>query len=143
MNLTSDEQNALVQFFGTMHAQAKQTDEMILGSSVNPVGPTIRKELEQVLRSNAQSTLPVQQPVYAPQEAIPAYVEPVIPQFVPSVNVIPENHTLHSEPITICKSLEVDILEVLKEINLNLGRIATTIEKQNGSTKRTKATKPA
>ena len=143
MNLTPDEQNALVQFFGTMHAQAKQTDEMIIGSSVNPLGPTIRKELEQALRSNVQTPQPVQQPVYVPQEPIPAYVEPVIPQFIPSANAIPENFTLHSAPITICKSLEVDILEVLKEINLNLGRIATTIEKQNGSTKRTKATKPA
>ena len=145
MNLTSDEQNALVQFFGTMHAQAKQTDEMILGSSkdVNPIGPTIRRELERALSSNVQAPQPVQQPVYIPQEPIPAYIEPNTPQFTPSVNVVPDNYALHSEPAVVYKTLEVDILEVLKEINLNLGRIATTIEKQNGSTKRTKATKPA
>ena len=145
MNLTPDEQNALVQFFGTMHAQAKQTDDMILGSSkfVNPVSPTIRRELEQVLRSNVQAPEPVQQPVYVPQEPIPAYIEPVIPQLTATINTVPESYSIPSEPVTVYKSLEVDILEVLKEINLNLGRIATTIEKQNGSTKRTKATKPA
>jgi len=145
MNLTPDEQNALVQFFGTMHAQAKQTDDMILGSSkfVNPVSPTIRRELEQVLRSNVQEPQQVQQPVYVPQEPIPAYIEPIVPQLAAPVNTIPESYSISSAPVTVCKSLEVDILEVLKEINLNLGRIATTIEKHNGSTKRTKATKPA
>jgi hypothetical protein len=145
MNLTPDEQNALVQFFGTMHAQAKQTDEMIVGSSkfVNPVSPTIRRELEQVLRSNVEAPQPAPQPVYVPQEPIPAYVEPVTPQLTPNVNTVPEGYKLPSAPVVVYKTVEVDILEVLKEINLNLGRIATTIEKHNGSTKRTKATKSA
>jgi hypothetical protein len=134
MNITPEQQNALVQFFGTMHAQAKQTDDMIVGSSkfVNPVSPTIRRELEQVLRfTHEQPQQPppqqFQEPVYTP----------------PPVDYIPAQET-YTQALPsavsheIVKKLDSEILDTLKEINLNLSRIATTLEKQHGSTKRAK-----
>jgi hypothetical protein len=141
MNITPEQQNALVQFFGTMHAQAKQTDDMIVGSSkfVNPVSPTIRRELEQVLKFNNEQ--PLQQP---PQQ----FQEPV---YTPTpVDYIPVQETYTQEVQTVLpptaphefvKVLDSEILNTLKEINLNLSRIASTLEKQHGSTKRAKNTK--
>ena len=145
MNITPEQQNALVQFFGTMHAQAKQTDDMIVGSSkfVNPVSPTIRRELEQVLKfSNEQPPQqPSQQfhePVYIPTPVdyvpVPA---PVQEAYTPAV----EHITLPTAPYETVKVLDSEILNTLKEINLNLSRIASTLEKQHGSTKRAKNTK--
>jgi len=141
MNITPDQQNALVQFFGTMHAQAKQTDDMIVGSSkfVNPVGPTIRRELENVLKFNNEH--PPQQPPHQFQE--PAYI-PTPVDYVP----VQETYTQEVQtvlpptvPHEVVKVLDSEILNTLKEINLNLSRIASTLEKQHGSTKRAKNTK--
>lgn len=131
MNITPEEQNALVQFFGTVHAQAKQTDDMIVGSSkfVNPISPTIKRELEQVLRFNtAQPPQQVQEPEYHPA--------PVFVQSVPEI----EHHS-PPQPVESINIAGSEILNTLKEINLNLSRIASTLEKQHGSTKRTKNTK--
>lgn len=141
MNITPEQQNALVQFFGTMHAQAKQTDDMIVGSSkfVNPVSPTIRRELEQVLKFNneqppQQSHQQFQEPVYAPT---PVDYIPVQETYTQEVQtVLPP-----AAPHEIVKVLDSEILNTLKEINLNLSRIASTLEKQHGSTKRAKNTK--
>lgn len=139
MNITPEQQNALVQFFGTMHAQAKQTDDMIVGSSkdVNPVSPTIRRELEQVLKfSKEQPPQQFQEPVY-----IPTPVD-YVPVPVPVQEAYtPEHTSLPTAPYETVKVLDSEILNTLKEINLNLSRIASTLEKQHGSTKRAKNTK--
>lgn len=141
MNITPEQQNALVQFFGTMHAQAKQTDDMIVGSSkdVNPVSPTIRRELEQVLRLNNEHTpQQFQEPVHIPTsvEYIPVQ-EPVQEAYTQmTVQTLPP-----AAPHEIVKVLDSEVLNTLKEINLNLSRIASTLEKQHGSTKRAKNTK--
>lgn len=145
MNITPEQQNALVQFFGTMHAQAKQTDDMVVGSSkfVNPVSPTIRRELEQVLRFNNEQ--PPQQPPQQFQEPVHIYT-PV--DHVPVPAPVQEAYTQMTvqtlspaAPHEIVKVLDSEILNTLKEINLNLSRIASTLEKQHGTTKRAKNTK--
>jgi len=147
MNITPEEQNALVQFFGTMHAQARQTDQMIVGSSpfVKPVSPQIQRELEQALRVPVQASQPqYHQPV--PEQ--PQVLHPVeVAQAMQELHTIeqqasPIQHIeVKHEPVSV--PVDSNIVDVLKEINLNLSRIADTIEKYNVNTKRTKATKPA
>jgi hypothetical protein len=143
MNMTPDEQRALVQFFGTVHAQAKQTDQLIVGNSqfVRPVSPSIQHGLEQALR------IPVQANQQAPQQQ---YVEPPAhpyietPQFIeePSIQEQSPNAYLNiqseeTKPVVFSN----DIVEVLKEINLNLTRIGNILEKRNGTPKKTKTLK--
>lgn len=142
MNITPEQQNALVQFFGTMHAQAKQTDDMIVGSSkfVNPVSPTIRRELEQVLKFN--TVQPQQEP---PQQFHQPVYEPTPVEFIPidetRMHAV-EQVAPPAPPHEIVKVFDSEILSTLKEINLNLSRIASTLEKKHGSTKRVKNIKP-
>lgn len=151
MNMTPDEQRALVQFFGTVHAQAKQTDQMIVGNSqfVKPVSPNIQRELEQALRIPVQSEQPQHQP---PQYVEPShqYVEPVIgvEQAVQELSQLEQRHIEQpvyqatSQPVQTTPVVSnVDIISVLQEINLNLARIGDILEKKNGPSKRTKATK--
>ena len=148
MNMTPDEQRALVQFFGTVHAQAKQTDQMIVGSSqfVKPVSPNIQRELEHALRIPVQN----EQPQYIPPEPQPQYVEPAIglAQAVQELNQLElynaeqPAHTPPPQPVQNTPVIpNVDIITVLQEINLNLARIGDILEKKNGTSKRTKATK--
>ncbi len=142
MNITPEQQNALVQFFGTMHAQAKQTDDMIVGSSkfVNPVSPTIRRELEQVLKFN--TVQPQQEP---PQQFHQPVFDNTPVDFIPIDEMRPhvvEQVLPPAPPHEIVKVLDSEILSTLKEINLNLSRIASTLEKKHGSTKRVKNIKP-
>lgn len=140
MNMTPEEQRALVQFFGTMHAQAKQTDQMIVGSSqfVKPVSPSIQHQLEQALR------IPVQADVQQtpPQQ----YIEPTIlhaieaPQLIQEPFMVEQPYTAPVEeasPVIFNK----DVVDILKEINLNLARIGDILEKKNGTSKKTKASK--
>jgi hypothetical protein len=146
MNITPDEQRALVQFFGTVHAQAKQTDQMIVGNSqfVKPVSPTIQHQLEQALRIPVQADqqfqhqqqyieqppIEVVQPTHAMQE----------PQDLHSSSVVaPTYEEVRPHPVSI--STNDNVIEVLKEINLNLARIGDILEKQNDKPKRTKAPK--
>ena len=129
--MTAEEQQALVQFFGTVHAQAKQTDQMIVGSSqfVKPVSPQIQHQLEQALTAPrpVQVSEPVftQQVIHNVQEVLPAREEQ--PQLVNNAVLQSVDHT--------------DITTVLKEINLNLSRIADIIENRYNDGKRTKNTK--
>jgi len=142
MRISPEEQNALVQFFGTIHAQAKQTDDMIVGSSkfVNPVSPSIKKELEQVLKYTAQQPEPVYNPVYEPVP--PPDYAPMPAYMPPEMHSVEQFHS-HPQPSTkeVTTVVDAEVLNTLKEINLNLARIATTLEKRHGSTKRTKNTK--
>lgn len=145
--MTPEEQRALVQFFGTVHAQAKQTDQMIVGNSqfVKPVSPSIQQGLEQALRIPVQANheFPQQQHIEPPSQPLietPQFIhEPVvIEQSVNTSFNLPVNNTVEeSKPVV----LNNDIVEVLRDINLNLARIGSILEKQNGKPKRTKASK--
>jgi hypothetical protein len=144
MNITPDEQRALVQFFGTVHAQAKQTDQMIVGNSqfVKPVSPTIQHQLEQALRIPVQTNQQFEQ-----QFTDPPPVEVVelthameeLQAIQSSSDVTPTYEEVRPHPVSI--STNDNVIEVLKEINLNLARIGDILEKQNGKPKRTKASK--
>lgn len=153
MNMTPEEQRAMVQFFGTMHAQAKQTDQMIVGNSqfVKPVSPSIQQELEQALRIPVQVNQQVPQQQYIEQPPV-AVIEPsqaiqelqsiqnpvdVIPPHDP---VIPYTGGNANADTVIFNS---DAVEVLKEISLNLARIGDILERKNGTSKRIKAPKSA
>lgn len=133
MNITQEEKNALVQFFGVMHAQAKQTDDMIVGSSteINRVSPNISRQLENVLKANIAP--------HRQQTQAPIYAEPAdVPYVLQDIQTLSLPETTSYE---VVEKLDSNILEVLKEINLNLLRIAATLEKQHGSTKKAKYTK--
>lgn len=151
--MTPDEQRALVQFFGTVHAQAKQTDQMIVGNSqfVKPVSPSIQQELEQALRIPVQVTPQVPQQQYIEQPPV-TVVDPN--QAIQELQTIQDpvvSIPLHDpvSPYTVGSTettpavLNNDVIEVLKEINLNLVRIGDILEKKNGTSKRTKAPKSA
>jgi hypothetical protein len=145
MNITPDEQRALVQFFGTVHAQAKQTDQMIVGNSqfVKPVSPTIQHQLEQALRI----------PVQTNQQFEQQFTDPPPVEVVELTHAMEELQAIQSssdvtptyeeiKPHNINSNTNNDnVIEVLKEINLNLARIGDILEKQNDKPKRTKAPK--
>ena len=139
MNMTPDEQRALVQFFGTVHAQAKQTDQMIVGHSqfVKPVSPVIQQELERALNIPVQSNTPNLQQHYIeqPQPVIEVVDTPQAIQELQS----PIEPVLHSPTTDL--SYDNDLIIVLKEINSNLVRIGDILK--NGTTKKTKNTKSA
>lgn len=151
--MTPDEQRALVQFFGTVHAQAKQTDQMIVGNSqfVKPVSPSIQQGLEQALRIPVQVSQQIPQHQHVEQQPV-AVIEPVQAiQELQSIQTPTEAVPQHDPVIpytgsnseTVPATLNNDIVETLKEINLNLARIGDILEKKNGTSKRTKASKSA
>lgn len=77
--MTPEEQQALVQFFGTVHAQAKQADQMIVqgAKDLRPASTDIQNQLQQFLVSQRQQQY--QQPVY--HEPVAHFTPP--PQYVP------------------------------------------------------------
>jgi hypothetical protein len=142
MNITPEEQQALVQFFGTVHAQARQTDQMIVGNSqfVRPVSPIIQHQLEEALRIPVQNNIPNNN--YTPPAALPPVEQPVVqPVVVQPPPEAPVQHLPLTSDVKILGNNET--VEVLKEISLNLARIANILEKKNGTPKRTKPSKPA
>lgn len=78
--MTPEEQQALVQFFGTVHAQAKQADQMIVqgAKDLRPASVDIQNQLEQFLVSQRQ-----------PQYQQPVHYEPVA-HFTPPPQYVPE-----------------------------------------------------
>jgi hypothetical protein len=143
MNMTPDEQRALVQFFGTVHAQAKQTDQMIVGNSqfVKPVSPSIQHGLEQALRIPVQVNQQIPQQQYIEPSIQPAIEEPQFIEEPPVQQQSPNAYFNIQSEETKPVVLNNDIVEVLKEINLNLSRIGNILEKRNGTPKKTKALK--
>lgn len=77
--MTPEEQQALVQFFGTVHAQAKQADQMIVqgAKDLRPASLEIQNQLQQFLVSQRQPQY--QQPVH--HEPVAHFAPP--PQYVP------------------------------------------------------------
>jgi hypothetical protein len=91
--MTPEEQQALVQFFGTVHAQAKQADQMIVqhAKDLKPVSSDIQNQLQQALirqQVQNQQHQQQQQPQYhvAPEQAfnIPAPAMHPVPETTPA-----------------------------------------------------------
>lgn len=110
--MTEEEQKAMLQFFGTIHAQAKATDQMIVGQSnyLKPISTTIQNDLQHALAAPVapQYIPPPNHPVEAP---VVHHAPPPTPQYTP---VSP----IHDE--TIYKTLE--------KISDSLERIANILE---------------
>lgn len=156
--MTDAEKQAFLMFAGTMHGMAKQTDQMIMGSSVNlrPISNDIQNTFAQVLQAPTQNHPFTNTPAEPPlvyQQPVPEvqYIsEPVVgveqaikelreqeqtPTHIPAPAIV-------IQPTAVTPAVSIDIVDVLKSINLNLDRIATTLESHGGQ-KRTKSTKTA
>ena len=125
--MTREEQQALIQFFGTVHAQAKATDQQIVGMSpqLRPISITIKDQLEQALYS------PPPPPQYVEQNYYQAPVAPT--QQVPDIPAMqapmPEMIPMPSYPSEQKISSTPELITVLQEIGLHLKRIADIVER--------------
>jgi hypothetical protein len=142
--MTDAEKQAFLMFAGTMHGLAKQTDQMLVGQSVNlrPISNDIEAKFTQVLQAPTQQynpyieTPPTEPYVYQQPEPVAITNSP---QGVGVEQAIRELEAI--QPVSRSTNIvNNDIVDVLKEISLNLGRIATTLESHGGQ-KRTKNTK--
>lgn len=148
--MTDEEKQAFLMFAGTMHGFAKQTDQMIMGQSVNlrPISTDIQNTFAQVLQAPTQRAemhyqAPPEQPtVYEPMVYEQPVATPISEPIVGVEQAVKELKHIQQAIRPTEVSNNVDIIDVLKEINLNLARIATTLESHGGQ-KRTKSTKAA
>ena len=80
--MTEQEKQAMLAFLGTVHAQAKQTDQMIVGQSnfVKPVSHAIQNEFAQVLAKpvNTESNYQQPQQVHEQPPAPPVHIAPPV-----------------------------------------------------------------
>lgn len=130
--MTDEEKNAMIQFFGTMHAQAKQTDQQIVGQSqfLRPISSSVKQELENVLTSNRPPHTP---PHYAPPpvmhpvhpDHIPQYAPPPLPPPSPQD---PQLEFNFSEPKI---SGDPQVVPLLKSIDTSLKTIIELINNAN------------
>ena len=125
--MTEAEKQAFLMFAGTMHGQAKATDQMIVGQSkdLRPMSIDLQSKFAEVLEA------PVQQ--YSSDD----YQQPQQDNLV-SVEQAAQEIVNIQTPVTV----DVNIVNLLQEINLNLVKIVTTLE-SNGGQKRTKSTRSA
>lgn len=130
--MTDEEKNAMIQFFGTMHAQAKQTDQQIVGQSqfLRPISTSVKQELENVLVSSRPQFTP--QPQYMPppemHQVQPQYIPPpVAPPPLPAPQD-PQLEFNFSEP-TI--SGDPQVVPLLKSIDTSLKTIIELINSAN------------
>ena len=128
--MTDQEKAALLQFMGMTHAQAKQTDQMIVGQSqfLRPISTDISRQFETVLRTPVQSEAHQQ---YTPVQPEQVYIAPQIqydpqPQPQPTPQSQLEFDFSNTSPNEASK-----ILQELKEINLNLVKIAAILTESN------------
>lgn len=153
--MTDAEKQAFLMFAGTMHGMAKQTDQMMVQQSITlrPISSDIQNTFAQVLQAPTQNypftnTLAEPPIVYQqPAPEVPFISEPVVgveqaikelrDLEVDNSSYIPAQVTTVAAP-----TVSEDIVDILKSINLNLDRIATTLESHGGQ-KRTKITKAA
>lgn len=134
--MTDNEKAALLQFLGVTHAQAKQTDQMIVGQSqfLRPVSNNIEQHFTRALNT---PTLPADQ----------VYVNTPPPE-AHAYQPTQTNHEVHSDqyefqfdpPTTeVTREGSIittnEIVEQLKEINLNLVNIASILKESNVKTK--------
>lgn len=132
--MTDQEKAALLQFLGVTHAQAKQTDQMIVGQSqfLKPISNTISQTFEQVLKTPTFANNDYrQQPVYQePVQQAPVYQEPVYQEPVVDAQLQFQFNEPSPQPVN-----SDEIVQQLKEINLNLVKIAAILTESNVKTK--------
>ena len=146
--MTLEEKQALLQFVGQTYGQATKTDNFIVGgsNSLRPVGQDFKTHFEQILHAPVvDSSIP--QPVTAYEQPAPN-MTPEIAQ-VTHEQAIQELAQVNNTVPQIQQVIPVhntDLVQVLQDINLTLGRIANILEKKkltsNVTTKKTKAKVP-
>ena len=146
--MNPSEQAALIQFFGTMHAEAKQTDQRIVGNSqfVRPISTDIQQSLERVLATPVQHTpqmVPTHNGDHLPP---PTFYQPEPITSVPDnqlnfLNTLSENPN-NNVPVQVTPQFNcTELVEALSKINLALTRIGDILESDHGRKKTTKASK--
>lgn len=145
--MTLEEKQALLQFVGQTYGQATKTDNFIVGgsNSLRPVGQDFKTHFEQILHAPVvDGNIP--QPVTA--HAQPVHVQPEIAQVTheQAIQELAQVSTTTPQIQQVAPVLNTDLVQVLQDINLTLGRIANTLEKKkltpNVTTKKTKAKVP-
>jgi hypothetical protein len=147
--MTLEEKQALLQFVGQTYGQATKTDNFIVGgsNSIRPVGQDFKSHFEQILHapvidSNENQPAPVYEQQAHAQPAIAQVThEQAIQELAQTTTVTPQIQHVTQAPVA-----NTDLIQVLQDINLTLGRIANTLEKKkvtpNVTTKKTKAKVP-
>jgi hypothetical protein len=147
--MNPSEQAALIQFFGTMHAEAKQTDQRIVGNSqfVRPISTDIQQSLERALATPVQHTQQMA-PINTGSHPLPPtnfyQPEPItsLPDdqlnFLNLLSESPKNNV----PVQVTPQFNcTELVEALTKINLALTRIGDILESDHGRKKTTKASK--
>jgi hypothetical protein len=137
--MTPEEKNALINFFGVMHAEARQTDSNIVGSSkdVRPISDTFRNTLQAALTPPQQ----IPPPVHGGGIVPPGHMlSPTIPAMQPPHNAVVQPPIAQATQVPIASNTHSGIEEQLKQINLTLTKLVSIIEKKNGP-KKTRTTK--
>lgn len=138
--MNEQEKAALLTFMGMTHAQAKQSDQMIVGRSefLKPISGEIQNTFARVLNTPANNERQYEQQHIQPSQHIT----------LPSANSYPEpteqdtQLSLNFEaPAVVLPNVNVELVNILKEINLNIIKIANTLEQKNDKQPRTKSTK--
>jgi hypothetical protein len=138
--MTEQEKQAMLAFLGTVHAQAKQTDQMIVGQSnfVRPVSQVIQNEFAQVLAKPVTNN----QHNYQPSAPDPIYHEPVREEIKEQVQ---EDQLMFSfndsKEQSTPSAVSSDLVEILKDINLNLQRIGDILSEKYKPNARNKNSK--
>lgn len=142
--MTEEEKQAMLAFLGTVHAQAKQTDQMIVGQSnfVKPVSQSIQNEFAQVL---AQPVARYQDNHQPPVQPEPVYYEPV-QESLAAPSPAPHEDQLMFSFDGPKEQIETPVVtsaltDILKDINLNLQRIGDILEEKNKPNARNKNSK--
>jgi len=153
--MSPSEKEAILQFMGQTYGQSHKMDKDIVGQSqyLKPSSGAIRNQFEEVLRVPIDQ-LP--QPQYQP--SIPQYQPPVAPPPITTIGEVPVEQAIqelraYNDPqvsyITatpqLSQAVNSDVIEVLREISLNLSRIANILENkkpENVRTKKVKSTVP-
>lgn len=127
--MTDQEKAALLQFIGVTHAQAKQTDQMIVNQSqyLRPVSNSFEQQFAQVLST---PTMPDQ---FQPQQVQPQ--TEYIPEPVQSNEHQLELQFTAPAPAQVVHPMQVgnvdEIIKELKEINLNLVNVVAILKESN------------
>lgn len=141
--MTEQEKQAMLAFLGTVHAQAKQTDQMIVGQSsfVKPVSQSIQNEFAQVLA----------QPVYSEHNNYQPPAQPVQVSQLESIQQSPNQPIYEEQQLqlsfdspreqNVVLPSSTEIVNILKDINLNLQRIGDILEEKNKPNARNKNSK--
>jgi len=138
--MNEQEKAALLTFMGMTHAQAKQSDQMIVGRSefLKPISGDIQNTFAKVLNTPANNERQYEQQYVQPNQNITSssassYLEPTVQDTQLNLNF--------EAPTVVLPNVNVELVNILKEINLNIIKIANTLEQKNDKQPRTKSTK--